>query len=243
MQHSQGVSQQHEACFVVFPPFYPTGVRGPGQTPRPERKMAAAMGQPCGRGGGGEGFHSGGVTSGHFLVGGRQSRGSEQGRAAGEGGGGREAPGRGGSRAKVGTSRDFAPAIVRPRGGWLDPSTAGVRGGPRVCVEVPCRTLHRSGRVPPGCGEAGTTILPRGGRAPLAGPERWKWRELAPAGYWGARTVPFPAEGWVCFWRSPALSAGEKAARGGLRRVRDAAEPGVLGDPGGSPVDMPLVPL
>lgn len=42
----------------------------------------------------------------------------------------------------------------------------------------------------------------------------------------------------VCvFGSSPALSAGEGGARGGLR---DAAEPG---EPGGSPVEMPLVPL
>lgn len=80
---------------------------------------------------------------------------------------------------------------------------------------------------------------PPGGGAPPARPERWKWREPAPAGYWGTGTVPFPAEGCVCVFLE-ALSAGEGAARGGLR---DAAEPGVLGEPGGSPVEMPLVPL
>lgn len=69
-------------------PLFPTAAPGPGRAPRPQPKMAAAAGQPCGRGGGGEGFHSGGVTLGHFPVGGRQSRGSEHGRAAGEGGGG-----------------------------------------------------------------------------------------------------------------------------------------------------------
>lgn len=47
---------------------------------------------------------------------------------------------------------------------------------------------------------------------------------------------------FLCFWKLSALSAGDSGV-GAREGLRDAAEPGVLGEPGGSPVEMPLLPL
>lgn len=80
---------------------------------------------------------------------------------------------------------------------------------------------------------------PRGARTPRGAGEV----EVAGAGsrrVLGCSDCSIPS-GWVCVF--PALSAGNGAARGGLRGLRDAAEPGVLGEPGGSPVEMLLVSL
>lgn len=132
--------------------------------------------------------------------------------------GGREAPGRGGSRAKVGTSGDFAPAIVRPRGGRRDPSIAGVRGGDRVCVcggAAPDPPLKRAGSS--GLRGGGRYHPPPGGaRTPRGAGEV----EVAGAGscrVLGCSDCSIPGGGvCVCFWRFPALSAGDGAALGGV---------------------------
>lgn len=74
-----------------------------------------------------------------------------------------------------------------------------------------------------------------GGRTPRGAGEV----EVARAGsrrVLGCSDCSIPSGGVFVFLEAPCSFCW----RGGLR---DAAEPGVLGEPGGSPVEMPLVPL
>lgn len=183
-----------------------------------------------------------GTGAGRVSIAAVSHRGTSWSEAAGPGAASRDAPlgkaaeGGPGKRRKPSKCRDkpaFAPAIVRAGGGRLDPSTAGVRGdGARACVckgAAPDPPLKRAGssrlrgggRYHPPPGGAGTP--PRG-------------REVEVAGAVSRRVLGYSdcsiPSGGVCVCVFPALSAGNRAARGGLR---DAAETGGLGEPGGTP--------
>lgn len=111
-------------------------------SPRWRRRRVSPVGRRRpGRGGGGEGFHSGGRRCHTGALPGWRP--AVPGQRAGKcrwGGGGRRAPEGGGRRAKVGARRDVRPLCGAPGvgerhgSGGLDPSVAGARRWGGVCV-------------------------------------------------------------------------------------------------------------